>query len=181
MVSVGYSWGVEPQEELMDFPCDGLIENFDDALYRGVTIEASPEVVFRWLCQLRVGPYSYDWIDNLGRRSPQRLTPGMDELSTGQSVAYILELVDFERNRHFTFRVKKNTFATRIFGDAAASYLIVPERDGSCRLLVKLVIRYPRFVVGWLGRVFLPPGDLIMMRRQLLNFKELAEQLPDGE
>jgi hypothetical protein len=31
-------------------------------------------------------------------------------------------------------------------------------------------------MLGWLLRRILPWGDLVMMRRQFLNFKELAEQ-----
>jgi hypothetical protein len=43
-------------------------------------------------------------------------------------------------------------------------------------LLVKLAVNYPETVVGRLMRPFLPWGDLLMMRRQLLNLKQLAEQ-----
>jgi hypothetical protein len=41
--------------------------------------------------------------------------------------------------------------------------------------VVKLLVRHPaRFPGAWL-RPFLPAGDLIMMRKQLLNLKHLAE------
>lgn len=46
----------------------------------------------------------------------------------------------------------------------------------TCRLLVKLSIQYPRRAHGTLFRILLLWGDLVMMRRQLLNFKERAEQ-----
>jgi hypothetical protein len=36
-------------------------------------------------------------------------------------------------------------------------------------------VKYPRGPIGWIERLALPWGDLIMMRRQLLNFKGLAE------
>ena len=38
--------------------------------YRGVTLNAPTFVVFRWLCQIRVAPYSYDWIDNFAPAKP---------------------------------------------------------------------------------------------------------------
>jgi len=163
----------------MAFPCDRFMERFDAAYYRGIAIEARPEVVFRWLCQLKVAPYSYDWIDNLGRRSPQSLMPGVDELAIGQTIMTNFELVEFERNRHLTIRSRVNTSVPRIFG-ATVSYLIVPRTTDTSRLLVKLIVRHPTGVVGWLMRRLLPWGDMIMMRRQLLNFKSLAERTPNG-
>jgi hypothetical protein len=42
-------------------------------------------------------------------------------------------------------------------------------------LLAKLRVGYPRGLAGWLMRIVLPPGDLVMMRRQLLTLKRLAE------
>jgi hypothetical protein len=176
MVNISETWGTEPQERRLDFPCDRVILHPDAALYRGVTISATQEIVFRWLCQMRVAPYSYDWIDNCGRRSPRELTPGLDNLAVGQDVMGIFDLVEFEVNRHFTIRVKSGSTALRIFGDIAGSYLIVPVADGSCRLLVKLIGKYPQGLNGKFMRAALPWGDLIMMRRQLLNIKELAEQ-----
>jgi hypothetical protein len=56
-------------------------------------------------------------------------------------------------------------FATRTWG---------PDR---CRLLVKIVARYPRGLTGTLMRWGLPWVDLVMMRRQLMNFRSLAEAM----
>jgi hypothetical protein len=178
MFPLGGRWGVEPEEERLDYACDDLDGVFDAAYFRGVTVQAPAATVFRWLCQLRAAPYSYDWIDNYGRRSPRELIPGLEDLAVGQTVMRIFDLVAFEQDRHLTIRIKPGTSPERLFGDVAGTYLIVPRNEGSCRLLAKLRVRYPRGLLGFLGRIALPPGDLVMMRRQLLNLKKLAEATP---
>jgi hypothetical protein len=177
MTSKSHIWGTTLHELLLDFPCDRFIEVFDEAYYRGITIQSKPEIIFRWLCQMRVAPYSYDWIDNFGRRSPRKLIPGLDNLEVGQTVMTIFELLDFKRNQHITIRIKKDIFALKFFGDTGVSYLIIPQSNGKCRLIVKLLVRYPQGILGVLMRLMLPWGDLIMMRRQLINFKELSEMV----
>src|SRR6266550_4277610 len=129
MGSVSHTWGTTPDERTLAFPCDRFIPNPDDTVFRGVTINAPVEIVFRWLCQMRVAPYSYDWIDNFGRKSPRQLTPGVENLSVGQDVMTIFDLVDFEIGRHVTIRIKPHSIAGKVFGDAVASYLIVPSDD----------------------------------------------------
>ena len=175
MASISEIWGTEPEERRLAFPCDKLISQPDASLYRGVTINASATIVFRWLCQMRVAPYSYDWIDNFGKQSPRKLSPGLDQLALGQDVMTIFNLVAFEQDRHLTIRMKPHSSASRTFGDIGASYFIAPTTENSCRLLVKLIGTYPRGLKGKIMRALLPWGDLIMMRRQLLNFKQLAE------
>lgn len=177
MISLSHTWGTTATERQLVFPCDRILSNPDDSLFRGVTIQAAPATVFRWLCQMRVAPYSYDWIDNGGRKSPRELSPDLEQLEVGQNVMRIFDLVEFERDRHLTLRVKPGTRAAQSFGDTVVSYLIVvgePE-PGFCRLLVKLIAQYPPGAKGWLMSMLLPCGDLVMMRRQLLNFKQLAE------
>lgn len=180
MFSVGHSWGTSAPERQLSYPCDSVITQPDSALFRGVTISATADTVFLWLCQMRVAPYSYDWIDNGGKQSPRKLTPGLDQLVIGQEVMTIFDLVDFERNRHLTLRIKPRSSGAKTFGDIAVSYLIVEASPRSCRLLVKLVARYPNSLRGRFMKAVLPWGDLIMMRRQLLNFKQLAENSRQG-
>jgi len=182
MSSLSETWGTEQQERSLAFPCDDLISQPDAALYRGITIDAPPRTVFRWLCQMRVAPYSYDWIDNGGVQSPRKLTPGLDYLAIGQEVMRIFNLVGFEQDSHLTLRLKTKSSASRTFGDIAVSYVISPldqPPTTRCRLLVKLTAKYPAGLQGKMMRAVLPWGDLIMMRRQLLNFKQLAENSQD--
>jgi hypothetical protein len=174
-MSVAETWGTDAAERTLPFPCDRYVDQPDGVYFRGITVHASPAALFRWLCQMRVAPYSYDWIDNGGRRSPRTLTPGMDALAIGQSMMRIFTLVDFARDRHVTLRIKHGGGAFHFFGDLGVTYLIVPLEVDRCRLLVKMVVRYPRGLRGALMRSCLPWGDLVMMRRQLLNFKALAE------
>ena len=168
---VVYEWGSTPRERSRPLPCDTLVEEGDAALFRAVDVDADSEVVFRWLCQLRAAPYSYDLLDNRGRRSPQRLIAGLERLETGQRVMKIFRLVDFERGRSITL-LSTGT----LFGRVAVTYSVEQIAPGRSRLLAKLRIA-GREGVRWLPmRLLLPAGDLVMARRQLLNLKALAER-----
>jgi hypothetical protein len=165
-------WGSTAEERAEAFPCDSLIADPDDVLFRAVDVSAPVPVVFRWLCQLRAAPYSYDWIDNWGRRSPQRLIPGLEALAVGQRLMRIFRLADFATDRDLTL-VLDDALGRRCFGEVAVTYRVAPAEGGS-RLVVKLLVRRPGAPFGWLAAL-LPFGDWIMMRRQLLNLRALAE------
>jgi hypothetical protein len=173
--SVASNWGATPAEQVLPFPCDRYLAAADGAYFRAVEVRAPATTLFRWLCQLKAAPYSYDWIDNFGSRSPRRLIPGLKQLAQGQRVMTIFELVEFERDRHLTLALV-DPRAVAIFGEIAGSYAIFPQADASCRLVVKLLVRYPRRWPWSWGRWLLPWGDLIMMRKQLLTLKRLAER-----
>ncbi len=101
--SFQYVWGTTAAEREAPFPCDRFLPDADEAYFRAADVNAPPSCLFRWLCQLGVAPYSYDWIDNPGLQSPRTLTPGLDELMIGQRVMAIFRLVEFEPSRHCDF------------------------------------------------------------------------------
>lgn len=172
-ISIAYRWGSTEEERRRIYPCDKYLTVADDIIYRAVTVDAPPAVVFRWLCQLRDAPYSYDWIDNGGKKSPPTLTPGLEKLKAGQNFMSIFTLLEFETNAHITLEVTKPS-AVKVFGRLVGTYAVVALPDGKSRLVVKLLVQRPQGLMGFIA-AFLPWGDLIMMRRQLLNLKHLAE------
>ncbi len=175
-MSVAHTWGSTPAERTVPFPCDRWVLDADAVLFRAIDVGASPAVAFRWLCQLRVAPYSYDWLDNWGRTSPRRLTPGLDQLAVGQRVMDIFELVDFETDRHLTIVLHR---MRAVFGDVAVTYRVGTRGETASRFVVKIRVRSPPTPgIGRLMRVLLPWGDLVMMRKQLLTLRALAEGRP---
>ena len=168
------TWGSSVAERAAEYPCDRLIEGRPRVVFRAVDVNAPAPIVFRWICQMRVAPYSYDWIDNFGRHSPQHLTAGLDHLELGQRFVSIFRLVDFEVGRSITI---KST--TPVFGRVLVTYAVNPKTADTSRLVVKLAWDGPRGALGPFGAVArraLAAGDLVMMRRQLLNLKGLAER-----
>jgi len=167
------TWGSTPAERSREYPCDRFLADADEALYRAIDVHAPPAVLFRWLCQLKLAPYSYDWIDNFGRRSPRELVPGVERLRIGDRCMTFFTLVDFTPDRQLTATARRSA----LFGGLAVTYAIVPADGDRSRLVVKLLVRYSRApIVGRLERVLLPGGDLVMMRKQLLTLKDLAER-----
>jgi hypothetical protein len=152
-----------------DYPCAGLVGGPVVSVFRALDIAAAPKRVFSWLCQLKIAPYSYDLVDNLGRRSPRTLTPGVDELAVGQKWIMVFRIVSFEADHHIT----GTTRAGRL-GQQACTYRIRPSAGGGSRLVVRLDLS----VSSAVRRATAPAlawGDLPMMRKQLLTIRDLAE------
>jgi hypothetical protein len=86
---IGDRWGVTKDEVARHYPCDDLVPAPVLRAWRGVTVHAATDRVWPWLAQIRLAPYSYDWIDNRGHRSPPQLrdlgepTPGEPFTSVG--------------------------------------------------------------------------------------------------
>ena len=166
-------WNTTPPEEVAPYAVDAVAPLDAKRYVRAVTVEADDATVFRWLCQLRVAPYSYDWIDNRGRRSPRTLVPGLEDLAVGQSFCVIFRLVSFEPGR-------------RDRRDGAGSHPAVRRRrrdlPGRSARRPPLPSRLLHGRVGWiLACTFAPDvagvGDLVMMRKQLLTLKTCAESM----
>jgi len=161
---IGDRWGVSEAEVLRHYPCDDIVPSPVLAACRGVTVHAPPEALWPWVTQIRLAPYSYDWIDNLGRQSPRELRalpePAVGEPFTTASTRRLGRILSVSPGRQLTGRI----------AGAVMSYVVVPEGDVT-RLLLKIVTPGGRWIAPLVSI-----GDLVMARRQLLNFKQLAEQ-----
>lgn len=141
------------------------------SLIRAIDVSAPAAIVFRWICQLKIAPYSYDWLDNSGRHSPRQLTPGLEQLELGQNFL-IGRIVEFEAGHHITCVILPELEST--FGSTTLTYAVKNITPTTSRIVVKANIgardwleRLRRFLLAW--------GDLIMMRKQLITIKSLAE------
>ena len=161
---IGDSWGATAAERASAFACDAHLHDPTMSAWRAVTVDAPAPTVWRWLVQVRLAPYSYDWVDNLGRRSPGELR-GLDDPRPGDPFTAVGgrptgEVLAVDPGRQLT---------ARIMG-AVMSYRLDPVDPTTTRLVLK-VAAYPPRGTGSL----LCLGDLVMARRQLLRFKALAE------
>lgn len=162
---LGLNWGARVAERTAPLPCDEMLPDARIRCDRAISVEAPATVLFRWLCQLRIAPYSYDLLDNLGRRSPRELTPGLERLEVGQRFMRIFSLASFASDDHLTLRAS----------GVAVTYAVRARADRS-RLVARVLFKAPGGRLGdaLAGRT-LALGDLVMMRKQLLTLKELAE------
>ena len=158
-------WGVSESETSRSYPCDDFTAAPGLEMWRGVDVEAPPEAVWPWVAQVRVAPYSYDWIDNRGHRSPRTLLglaePRVGDRFTSVGGREVGRIVSVDPGSQLTGTIT-GTFM---------SYVLVPQDPDGTRLLLKVVSR-----TSGLTALGLSVGDLIMARRQLLNLKHLAER-----
>ncbi|MEV6582782.1 hypothetical protein AB0M92_32010 [Streptomyces sp. NPDC051582] len=168
----GRVWGATKAERSASYPCDPLVAARSEGWTRAVDVAAPPGLVFTWLRQLTIAPYSYDWVGFRGRKSPRVLLPALPDLSLGQSFL-VFEIAGFTTDEHIT-GVLPEALAAR-HGHMAVSYTVRPRGETGSRLVVKVVAETGATASRRLRRRLLAWGDLVMMRKQLLTLKKLSE------
>ena len=123
------------------------------------------------VAQVRLAPYSYDWVENLGRRRPAR-AGWPSRTSRRAQVHYRCRFTTAAgRELGRIVSVDRGEQPTGTIMGAFMSYILVPEDRRTTRLLLKVVMQAAR----WIGPA-LAADDLIMARWQLLNLKQLTER-----
>ena len=164
---IGDRWGVTDAEVARRYPCDEVVATPTLQAWRGVTVRATADRVWPWVGQIRLAPYAYDWIDNLGRRSPRELR-GLAEPRVGEPFSAAFG----GRPAGRILSVEPGVQLTGMIMGAAMSYVLVPSADGggATRLLLKVAARSRPAAAP-----LLCVGDLVMARRQLRTLARLAE------
>jgi hypothetical protein len=175
-----HNWGATDDEIQSPVVGDHICPDARIVATRSITISAPPNEVFPWIRQMgfkRAGWYSYDIIDNLGRKSATSIHEDWQDVTTGSQVpaglmSFTAAIV--EPPRSFVLQVGSPTrpmkrlcftLAYELRDDPAGTRLVTRMRSR---------VNVPTGVV--IERLLLGPGDGIMLRKQLLNIAARAEQ-----
>lgn len=171
-------WGATPEEHASAVIGDDLCPNARIVATRCITIAAPAEDVFPWLRQMgfgRAGWYSYDWIDNLGRKSATGIEQQWQTLETGGVLPggpADFDAVIVEPPRALVMRLSQRGRASKRVNFVLA-YELRDCPEGT-RLVTRMRARIDALGGPIIEKVLLAPGDGIMLRRQLLNVAERA-------
>lgn len=169
-------WGATASEIAAPMPGDELIAGEAVEGTRSITIDAAPETVFDFIAQMgfgRAGWYSYDLIDNLGRKSATTINPDWAVTASGDPVPggpieFVAAVV--ERPNALVLQVPRRSVAGHQL-DFTLAYALAPEHEAATRLVTRVRIAIDGPAGPALERALLL-GDGVMVRKQLLGIRD---------
>jgi hypothetical protein len=172
-------WQTTPAERAAAMSGDDLVSRPHFVATRAITINAPPQAVWPWIVQMgfgRAGWYSYDRLDNLGRRSAETIEPKWQEVHVGDPVPMSGRIDDRTAFRVFAFTPYRIMVWAK--PDSTWTWQLRPTATGGTRLVTRVRARYAG-AGALLAVPLMEIGDFPMMRRCLLGIKARAEQ-PSG-
>lgn len=174
-------WGATDAEVDGPLAGDDLVPDARMVATRSIDVAAPPDDVFPWLVQMgfgRAGWYSYDWVDNLGRRSADRIHAEWQDLAEGGRVPagpmhFVAAVVDAPS----AFAIVTPPSERMRF---SLAFECRPEGE-STRLVSRARARIDAPGGRFVERFLLGPGDGLMVRKQLLNIAARARRLSSRE
>jgi proline iminopeptidase len=187
-------WGATDREVREVYPGRDLIPDGVRSATMAVTIDAPPERVWPWLVQMgtdRGGWYSWDHLDNFGRRSADRLHPEWQQLRIGDRLAAKpdgsewWDVAALEPGRFLGLRMSLDLRGRpfdpagerpRHYTDSIWGFLLEERPAGRTRLVVSgyWALR-PRWLQPVLSFAVLEPSHWFMQTRQFTNLRHRAE------
>jgi hypothetical protein len=151
-------------------------------LLRSIEIHASASDIFVWLKQLRIAPYSYDFLDNRCRKSPDYLIENLPPLKVNTHFLLAFHIFEFEENSFIVCRFCEpiNPPVNLYMKDLFIEYRII-EQGTKSKLCCKIK-GYINTDISSKGFFFIySVVNKIMMARQLKNIKKLSELMTFGK
>lgn len=187
-------WGATDEELHGSYPGKDLVPDSTRSATMAVTINAPPERVWPWLVQMgtdRAGWYSWDRLDNFGRRSADRLHPEWQQLRVGDRLAakpdgsQWWEVAALQPGRFLALRMSLDLRGRpfdpaeerpRHYTDSIWGFLLQELPGHLTRLVVSgyWSLR-PRWLRPIMSFAVLEPSHWIMQTRQFTNLKRRAE------
>ncbi len=170
-------WGATDEEVGRAMPGDDVVKSPTFNATRAVTIQARPEEIWPWLVQIgikRAGWYSYDWLDNLGHHSAERIIPEWQHLAVGDLIPISPDgkagqwVKAFEPNLWMLWWDNK--------GDVTWYWGLYPQGDSQTRLITRVRMHYRWLSPAILFSLLVEFTDIVMMRKCLRGIKQRAER-----
>jgi hypothetical protein len=172
-------WGATEAEIERPMPGDEQLPGASFTATRAITMRARPEHVWPWLVQIgfnRAGWYSYDLLDNLGRRSAERVIPELQAISVGDWVPMSGTITEQTAFRVAAFEPARMLLWAK--PDSTWAWLLVPIDGERTRVVSRLRCRHQSgTILGLAGVLLIELGDFPMFRKLLLNLRRRAERL----
>lgn len=168
-----------------DFYIDTLPDISDTnckELFRHIEILAGASDIYVWLKQLRIAPYSYDFLDNRGIKSPGFIVENLPPLKISSHFLLAFHIYGFEENKYISgrFCVPINPPVDRYLKEMFIEYRI--QGFGTNSILWCKVKGWFNNDIGSMGFFNVFSGvNKIMTRRQLWNIKILSEMRAAGK
>jgi hypothetical protein len=180
-------WGATDYEVEMSLPGDDIVSSPNMNTTRAITIEASPDDIWPWLVQMgkgRGGLYSYDWLDiafgYLDKPSADRILPDFQMLHRGDVIPmgcndstdddfYVHDILP---NHALVIGANAPEFRNRV----SWTILLLPVGNARTRLIMRVRANIELDAKGVILYGLLDPAAFIMLRKQMLNLKQLAER-----
>jgi hypothetical protein len=148
----------------MKYPKDEVLNQNQFVVDQWVDLRASPVEIWPWLAQMgngRAGWYSYDWLDNLGKKSFQSIDPNLVQVFKNQKISFAV-ISEVEELQLLSYQ----------FGTwGSFSYYLERLDDKKTRLWTRA--RFNKS--SWLLKVILTKGHLFMQQKQFKEIKKRVE------
>ena len=169
-------WGATDEEVARAMPGDQIQPQPIFNATRAITIQARPEQIWPWLEQigyLRAGWYGYDWIDNDGLPSADRIIPALQRLKVGDDLPIWrgnnYKVVAVEPNRFLVWESASghDSMTLALYPlDASHTRLVWRKRDAPYLWTSPSVL---------IPQLFADAVDMIAIRQNMLGIKARAE------